>query len=141
MMGLAREPDLYACGIGNVGVYDLPRMYREDTTGTRYGQEVMDEMLGKVDLAAISPTGLAKRIRAPVLLGAGEEDTTAPPGHTRSMKRALENAGVPVETVIYPKEAHGYYLPANRRDWANRVLALLDRTIGPGSAQPATAAN
>ena len=141
MMGLAREPDLYACGIGNVGVYDMPQLYREEAIGTRYGQEYMDEALGKNDLAAISATALAHRIRAPVLLGAGGEDYTAPVSHTRSMRRALEKARLPVETIIYPKEGHGYYDLANRTDWAKRVLAMLDRTIGKQSVatvQPAT---
>lgn len=138
MMGLAREPDLYACGIGNVGVYDLPQLYRDDTTGSRYGQEYLDEVMGKSDLGAISPTSLADRIRAPVLLGAGSEDWTAPPAHTRSMRRALDNARVPVESVIYQKEGHGYYDLKNRTDWAQRVLALLERTIGkPAAAAPA----
>ena len=138
MMGLAREPDLYACGIGNVGVYDLNRMYREDTIGSRYGRAYWDEALGQSDLGSISPTALAKNIRAPVLLGAGEDDTTAPPHHTRSMKRALELSGVPVESVFYRKEGHGYYSLANRSDWATRVLAMLDRTIGAGrGATPA----
>lgn len=140
MMGLAREPDLYACGIGNVGVYDMPQLYREEAIGTRYGQEYMDEVLGKNDLTAISATAQAARIRAPVLLGAGAEDQTAPVEHTRGMRRALEKARLPVEAVIYPKEGHGYYDLANQTDWAKRVLTLLDRTIGkPTTAAPPAA--
>lgn len=132
MMGLVREPDLYACGIGNVGVYDLPQLYREETTGSRYAQVTLDEMLGGSGLAEISPPRLAASIRVPVLLGAGGDDGRAPPHHTRTMRRALENAGVPVEAVIYENEGHGYYDKANRVDWARRVLAMLDKTIGPG---------
>ena len=139
MMGLVREPDLYACGIGNIGVYDLGQMYREDTIGSRFGRAYWDEALGQSDLKSISPTAMASSIRAPVLLGAGEEDTTAPPHHTRTMRRALETAKLPVEAVFYPKEAHGYYDPANRADWAKRVLSLLDRTIGSATAVPASA--
>jgi dienelactone hydrolase len=138
MMGLAREPGLYACGIGNVGVYDLKRMYHEDTVGRRDARAYWDEALGQSDLASISPTNLARQIRAPVLLGAGEDDTTAPPHHTEAMERALALARVPVESVIYPNEAHGYYDADNRADWAKRVLSLLDRTIGPARAASAS---
>ena len=41
MMGLVREPDLYACGIGNVGLYDLVKMYKE-RSATRYGRDYFD---------------------------------------------------------------------------------------------------
>jgi len=134
MMGLVREPDLYACGIGNVGVYDLRQLYREETLHYLGGQRYVDATIGKSNLETISPTHLASRIRVPVLLGAGEDDRTAPVSHTRTMHRALRTAGVPVDMVVYPNEGHGYYALANRTDWANRVLALLERTIGGGSA-------
>lgn len=140
MMGLIREPDLYACGIGNVGVYDMPQLYREESVGSRYSRTYMDQILGSSELEAISPPSLAAGVRAPVLLGAGGDDRTAPPHHTRSMRRALRNAGVPVEMKIYTSEGHGYFDPENQRDWANRVLALLERTIGqgrPAAASPA----
>jgi len=39
----------------------------------------------------------------------------------------------PVELVIYEKEGHGNYLMKNRLDFANRLLAFLDRNIGSGS--------
>lgn len=135
MMGLAREPDLYACGIGNVGVYDLDQLYREETVGTRYSRTYMDMILGGSGLEEISATNNARSIRAPVLLGAGGDDRVAPPGHTRAMIRALKSARVPVESVIYANEGHGYYDKDNRLDWARRVLALLDRTIGQGRPQ------
>ena len=140
MMGLIREPDLYACGIGNVGVYDMPQLYREESVGSRFSRTYMDEVLGSSDLASISPPSLARAIRVPVLLGAGGDDRTAPPHHTRSMRRALHGAGVPVEMKIYGEEGHGYFDKANQLDWANRVLGMLDRTIGSGRAADSTAA-
>lgn len=45
------------------------------------------------------------------------------------MTSALQAAGTPVETVIYPNEGHGYYDPSNRRDFAKRVLAFLARHL------------
>lgn len=141
MMGLVREPGLYACGIGNVGVYDLPQLYREETVGSRVGQHMMEQILGSEGLEEISPPSQAGKIKVPVLLGAGAEDYRAPVHHTRAMRRALRNAGVPVEAVIYANEGHGYYDLDNRRDWARRVLALLDRSIGSGQGAAPAAAN
>ena len=138
MMGLVREPGTYACGIGNVGVYDLSRMYRGERR-FRDNKDYFDEALGDVDLATISPVRLARAIRAPVLLGAGELDGTAPVGQSRSMHQALERVGDPVEYAEYAKEGHGYYKYENRLDWAKRVLAHLDKTIGAGRAAPVAA--
>ena len=132
LMGLLREPGLYSCGIGNLGVYDLPRIYREDAWHTLYSREYIDVMFGDMDRKQMSPVNRADDVHAPVLLGAGELDTTAPLTHTRDMQRALEKAGKPVEVVIYPGESHGYALAKNELDWQRRVLALLDRTIGRG---------
>ncbi|MCX7033866.1 MAG: prolyl oligopeptidase family serine peptidase [Arenimonas sp.] len=138
MMGLVREPGTYACGIGNVGIYDLQRMYRNERR-FRDNKDYFDEALGDVDLASISPVRLARAIRAPVLLGAGELDGTAPVGQTRSMHQALKRLGVPVEYAEYAKEGHGYYKYEHRLDWAKRVLAHLDKTIGAGRAAPVAA--
>ena len=42
-------------------------------------------------------------------------------------------AGVPVETVIYEGEGHGYYLEKNQVDFYTRLLAFFDKHIGSGS--------
>ena len=133
LMGAAKEPDLYRCAAGYVGVYDLPMMYgRGDVARRQSGVRFLEEALGKQDLASISPTRLANRIKVPVFLAAGGEDERAPEEHTRTMERALKAAGVPVETLVYPQEGHGFYLEAHNREFYTRLLAFLDRHIGPG---------
>jgi len=139
MMGLVREPGLYACGIGNVGVYDLVKMYGTHKR-VRSNKQYFDVALGDVDLASISPARLGKYVSAPVLLGAGELDRTTPVEQTRDMHAALTRAGVSVDMVVYPNEAHGYYLLKNRLDWAERVLAFLDTHIGAARGSGAVAA-
>ncbi len=134
LMGAAREPDLYRCAIGNVGVYDMKMMYgRGDTQETEYGLNQLRQELGEENLDEASPTKLASRIKVPVLLLAGREDERAPPEHTEAMARALQQAGKSVEMKIYTGEGHGNYLPENKLDFANRVLNFLDKNIGPGS--------
>lgn len=137
MMGLIREPDLYACGIGNVGLYDMVRRFQQRRY-SRFGKAYFESAVGDVDLEAISPARLADRIRSPVLLGAGVLDDTTPLEQTRAMESGLKDAGVPHEVVLYDAEGHGYYRLDNRRDWARRVLAFLDTHIGAASA-PAVA--
>lgn len=136
LMGVAKEPDLYACAIGNVGVYDMNMMYgrgdiqdRNDQSGVNF----LEETLGRGDLKAISPNHLAAQIKVPVLLLAGAEDERAPKEHSEAMLRALAALGKPVELKVYKGEGHGNYLIENQIDFANRVLSFLDKHIGPNS--------
>jgi dipeptidyl aminopeptidase/acylaminoacyl peptidase len=46
------------------------------------------------------------------------------------MEKALRNAGVPVETLYYKTEGHGFYLEEHRREYYTRLLAFLGRHLG-----------
>lgn len=133
LRGVVKEPDLYACAIGNIGVYDLPKTYSEGAADSRQGKNIMDRYFGNSARADNSPNKLADRIRVPILLAAGDEDDVAPIAHTKMMNEALKRLGKSVEMVIYEKEGHGNYLIKNRIDFANRVLGFLDKNIGPNS--------
>lgn len=132
LMGAVREPDLYRCASGYVGVYDLPAMQSEGARSSRRLGNWSKEWVGNdvQKLADASPTRLASRVTVPVLLAAGVEDEIAPVEHTRKMERALRAANVPVEAHYYPAEGHGFYIEANRRDYYTRLLAFLHQHIG-----------
>lgn len=136
LMGVAREPDLYRCAVGYVGVYDLPLMRTQDRRGGTSMRTWLDEWVGTdtAELSARSPTRLADRIQAPVLLVAGGEDEIAPVEHTRRMERALRAAGVPVDTLYVANEGHGFYKPENRRAFYTRLLAFLAGHLGGDTA-------
>lgn len=144
LMGVAREPELYACAIGYVGVYDLQKVIKDDTRGA--GRKYSDgwwlkryfgETMGTDQLNLVSPVKLAGSIKANVLLGGGELDETAPIKHSKLMHEALRKSGNSSELKIYYNEGHGNYLMENRLDWANRVLEFLDQHIGPKSGKQA----
>lgn len=140
LMGVAREPDLYRCASGYVGVYDLTAMQSEDARSSRRLGNWSRDWVGDdpAALAAASPTRLAGRIKVPVLLAAGGEDEVAPVEHTRKMERALKAAGVPVEALYYRSEGHGFYVDANRLEYYSKLLDFLGRHIG-GKSVVATA--
>lgn len=132
LMGVAKEPALYRCAVGLVGVYDLPMMQKEDARGSRRLGNWSKDWVGSdaAKLAATSPNRIADRIKVPVFLSAGGEDEVAPIEHTRMMERAIGKAGGSVETLYFPKEGHGYYLEANRRQFYERLLAFLGKHLG-----------
>ena len=132
LMGVAKEPDLYRCAVGYVGVYDLPTMHTEGDIQRRgSGETYLREWIGeRSGLGAVSPNRLAERIKVPVFLAAGGEDERAPIAHSRMMEQALRKAGVPVETLYYDTEGHGFYVEAHQREYYTRLLEFLSRSLG-----------
>ena len=85
-------------------------------------------------MADVSPVNFAERVKAPVFLAAGGEDRIAPVEHTRAMERALRKAGVPVETLYFKNEGHGFYTDEHRREYYAKLLDFLSRHIGGAKA-------
>lgn len=138
LMGVAKEQELYRCAIGYVGVYDLPRMRREDMKEGASAKTWLHDWIGEdaARLAAVSPNRIASQIKVPVFLAAGGEDAVAPIEHSRLMEQALNRAGVPVETLYYPNEGHGFHDPGHRAEYYARLLDFLARHIGGERAKP-----
>jgi acetyl esterase/lipase len=141
LMGLARHPELYRCGAAWVALTDL-LLYVEgswwvDDDISDYGRRVsLIERVGnpKVEaeramLIAQSPIHQAENIKAPVLLAFGEADRRIPIQHGKRMREALEKAGNPPEWITYPGEGHGWRLPANRVDFAERLERFFDKHL------------
>ncbi len=136
LMGVTTEPDLYRCAVGYVGVYDMARLYKNEAGDSRSLRTWAEDWLGKrEDMAAISPTEFADRIKVPVFLAAGGKDRTAPIEHSERMEKALKKAGVPVETLYFPNEGHGFYSEAHRCEFYTKLLAFLSQHLGGATAQ------
>jgi dipeptidyl aminopeptidase/acylaminoacyl peptidase len=136
LMGAATEPGLYRCVAGYVGVYDMVKRHKALAGDSRSGQTWADEWMGRrEDMAAISPTGFANRIKVPVFLAAGGKDRIVPVEHTEVMEKALKAAGVPVESLYFPYEGHGFYTEEHRREFYTRLLAFLSRHLGGATAK------
>jgi len=142
LMGVAKEPGLYQCAVGYVGVYDLQAMHTQGDIQRRgSGETYLNEWIGeRSTLAAVSPTRMADRIKVPVFLAAGGEDERAPIAHSKMMESALKKAGVPVDSLYYDTEGHGFYLEEHRREYYARLLGFLGKHLGGGTAGASTAA-
>jgi dipeptidyl aminopeptidase/acylaminoacyl peptidase len=141
LMGAVREPDLYRCASGYVGVYNLEMMHRTgDIQSSRSGETYLREWIGeRKTLKDVSPVYLADRIKVPVLLSGGGEDVRTPVEHTELMEKAIERAGGQVESIYFKTEGHGYYDPENRKAYYSRLLAFLDKHLGAaGTANSAS---
>jgi dipeptidyl aminopeptidase/acylaminoacyl peptidase len=80
---------------------------------------------------AVSPISFAGRIRTPVLVLHGAEDTNVPPGQAVYFHRALRHFGVEHEFVTYPREGHSIRERAHQLDVLRRTRAWFDRWLHP----------
>lgn len=137
LMGATKEPGLYKCAAGYVGVYDLPMMHtRGDIQRRGSGETYLNEWIGpRSTLGAVSPVNMADRIKVPVFLAAGGEDERAPIQHTELMERRLKAAGVPVESLYYKTEGHGFYKPEHQKEYYTKLLAFFSRHLGGATAK------
>jgi dipeptidyl aminopeptidase/acylaminoacyl peptidase len=79
---------------------------------------------------AVSPISFASRVRTPVLILHGAEDTNVPLGQSVYFHRALRHFGVEHEFVIYPREGHSIRERHHQLDVLRRTRAWFDRWIG-----------
>jgi len=140
LQGLVREPDLYKCGIGYVGVYDLETMRACGDIVSHGNKKYLDKVIGKdeAELKANSPAENADKIKAKVFLAHGEDDVRVPMCQLKQMVKGLKKAGKVEGTdyfVMTRDEGHGYHDPKNRRDFYGKMLEFLDENIGDKAAR------
>ncbi len=135
VMGAVREPDLYQCAIGYVGVYDLELLFKKgDVPARKSGQVYLRHALGedKADLRARSPIHHLENLKAPIFIVHGAKDIRAHYDHALRLRKELKRLGKPYEWLVKPREGHGFYKPENRVELFEKMLSFLERYIGPG---------
>ncbi|MBL8919550.1 MAG: S9 family peptidase [Myxococcaceae bacterium] len=137
LMGLAKTPELYRCGVDLVGPANLftllaavPPWWKaqEATFFRRVGNP--NDPKDKELLTAASPAFIADRITAPLLIGQGENDPRVKPSESEQIVSAMRAASRQVTYVVYPDEGHGLTRAANRLDFAARAEAFLATCLG-----------
>ena len=145
LMGVVREPDLYKCTIGYVGVYDLNVMMETGDVALREsGINYLNWALGDTyeKRKAQSPAPNADKIKSAVFLMHGERDYRAHFKNFEVMRDALIEKGHRFETLTIPRAGHGARKAESRKQIWCRMFDFLDRNIGSGNPMdpPATAA-
>lgn len=136
LMGLAKNPEIFRCGVSWVGVTDIDMLFSLATSDAsdearKYGSVAMigDPKTDADKFRANSPTYLADRITQPLLLAYGGVDRRVPLEHGTTFRNAVSKNNKQVEWVVYPEEGHGWRLEKNRFDFWTRVEAFLDKNL------------
>jgi dipeptidyl aminopeptidase/acylaminoacyl peptidase len=140
LRALEMKPDLFACGVDGFGPADIATSFRSFPSywsnitarwRRRAGDADHDPELNR----AISPLYHVDTIRAPLLIGQGQNDTRVTIANTDAMVAALRKAKREIIYVVYPDEGHGFARPENQFDFYGRVEEFLAKHLG-GRAEP-----
>ena len=136
MAAPALEPGVYRCAVSVSGVSDLRRMLAEekrqagasDTLVVRFWRRFMGaSSINDGSLAAISPTSLADRYSAPILLIHGKDDLVVPYNQSEVLARALGRAGKPYEFVTLAGEDHWLSRSATRSQMLSAAVTFVEK--------------
>ena len=136
LMSAVREPDLYRCTVGYVGVYDLDAQRSSDIGDHEAGRNYLKDVYPptKAERVAQSPAYGVDRLKIPVMLVHGAKDVRVPIRNMNFLIDQMEKVGKQPEVVVVePKEAHGFRDLQNNVNLYTKMLAFFDKYIGPGA--------
>jgi dipeptidyl aminopeptidase/acylaminoacyl peptidase len=136
-------PELFRCAVGYAGVYDLTKLEKNDDIVTSRTTRAYVRTTAGDDEAALrdaSPVFHADRIKVPVLLAHGAEDTRVPIAHAEKLRDALTKLGRPPEWLVEPAEGHGFYDEGARLRLYTRLVAFLKKHTAPPVTPPSAPA-
>lgn len=136
LMALARESDLFKCGVAWLAVTDINLLFTanwSDTTDSarRYGLRALigDPEKDAAQLKSASPLANAARIKQPLLLAYGGNDLRVPLEHGRRFRDEVTVSNPKVEWVVYGDEGHGWTKLETRIDFWTRVEKFLSANL------------
>ncbi|GIE93124.1 S9 family peptidase [Paractinoplanes rishiriensis] len=127
LAALTRFPDLFAVGIDICGMSNFATFYENTEPWiaaaaiSKYGDPATDADL----LADLSPLTQIDRLRAPLLIIHGENDSNVPVVEADQVAAALAARGIPHKYVLYPGEGHELLHRNARADFLREAVAWL----------------
>jgi dipeptidyl aminopeptidase/acylaminoacyl peptidase len=128
---LARHPGVFRAG---VCLYGVANLFTIGPGTGKFERHYLDTLVGKLPedqekFRAWSPVFHADRIRDPLAVFQGEEDTVVPPGQAEEIVRALERGGVPHLYRVFPGEGHGWRRAETIVSYYTELEAFLNRYV------------
>lgn len=122
MVAVTDYPDLFAAGANLFGMVNFETFFAQSTPwmGAISTGEYGDPKTQRQLLRDLSPIHKLDRVRTPLLVMHGANDTNVPVVEAEQVVAALNKRDVPVEYVLFEDEGHGW------RKQMNRVRSTLE---------------
>ena len=132
LSSMVTYPDLWAAGVDIVGIANFVTFlentsdYRRHLRESEYGSLEDDREF----LEEISPLNHVDKIAAPLMVVHGANDPRVPVGEARQIVEAVDEHGIPVESLIYEDEGHGLAKRPNRIDAYTQIGTFFEEYLG-----------
>ena len=143
LVGVTFTPDTFACGVDIVGPSSLITLVESfpaywgpqlEATWFKFVGNPADEE-DRADMHNRSPITRIDDIKAPLLIGQGENDPRVTKLESDQIVAAMNERDLPVTYLNYPDEGHGFVRPENRMSFYATTEAFLAQCLG-GRYQP-----
>ena len=116
MAGVTEWPDLFAAGANLFGIVNFETFFKktEGWMAAISTKEYGDPATEAEMLRGLSPIHKVDRIKTPLIVLHGANDTNVPVIEAEQVVESLKRRNVPVEYVLFPDEGHGWRKTPNR---------------------------
>ena len=134
LMGLVKEPQMYAAGVDYVGVSNMFTFMKTIPPYWEPMLEMMYEMVGDVEkdsamLREVSPVFHVDKIKAPLFIAQGKNDPRVNIDESDQMVKAMRDKGIKVEYLVKNNEGHGFRNEENRFDFYRAMEKFLNTQL------------
>lgn len=136
-MYLQTQTDLFAAAISHAGISSIASYWGEGFWGYTYssGASANSYPWNNAEMyVGQSPLFQADKVKTPILLLHGTEDTNVPIGESIQMYTALKILGKPVEFIQVKGENHGIRDYKKRIEWNNSIYAWFAKWLQDDSS-------
>ena len=133
LAGMTEYPELFAAGADLFGMVNFFTFFEHTEpwmaaiSTTEYGDPKTQGDL----LRALSPLAKLDRIRSPLMVQHGANDTNVPVVEAEQVVKNLKSRGVPVEYILFPDEGHGWRKITNRVTSTVSMVEFFAKYLNP----------
>lgn len=137
LAALTTFPDLFAVGIDVCGMANFATFYEHTepwiaaAAVSKYGDPVTDAAL----LADLSPITRIDRLRTPLMIVHGENDSNVPVIEAEQVVAALTERGVSHRYLLFPDEGHELLHRSSRAEYLRETVDWLTSHLVPGLSE------
>ncbi len=134
LMGLVKEPDLYAAGVDYVGVSNMFTFMKTIPPYWKPMLDMMYEMAGdpvkdSIILREVSPVFHVEKIKAPLFIAQGANDPRVNKDEADQMVKAMKDRGIEVEYLVKDNEGHGFSNQENKFEFYRAMEKFLTKHL------------
>ncbi len=132
VMSAIQQPDLFKCAVANAGVYDLDLLSdKGENEGYSWIRTYFRTTVGMKPelLKKYSPVNHVEKLKAPVFIAHGKQDSVAVFEHATSLRDELDKHDKEYEWFVKGTESHGFFNEDNRAEYFEKVAAFIKKHI------------